>query len=122
MLFAGVALIVTLAGLTGVIATSVSQRTQEFGIRLALGETPGGVLSGVLRQGLVLVAIGLVAGIAASAFSARILTSYLFDTKPSDPSTLAAVAGAFLIAGAVACLGPARRATRVDPIMALRTE
>src|SRR4030095_14497971 len=55
MLFAGVALIVTLAGLTGVIATSVSQRTQEFGIRLALGETPGGVLSGVLRQGLVLV-------------------------------------------------------------------
>jgi putative ABC transport system permease protein len=76
----------------------------------------------VLRQGLVLVAIGLVAGIAASAFSARILTSYLFDTQPGDPSTLAAVAGAFLIAGAVACLGPARRATRVDPIMALRTE
>ena len=77
MLFAALALVVTLAGLTGVIATSVSQRTQEFGIRLALGETPGGVLSGVLRQGLLLVAVGLVAGIAASAFAARILTSLL---------------------------------------------
>jgi putative ABC transport system permease protein len=122
ILFAGVALIVTLAGLTGVIATSVSQRTQEFGIRLALGETPGGVLSGVLRQGLVLVVIGLVAGIAASAFAARVLTSYLFDTQPSDPSTLAGVALAFIVAGAVACLGPARRATRVDPMLALRSE
>jgi predicted permease len=122
MLFAGVALIVTLAGLTGVIATSVSQRTQEFGIRLALGETPGGVLSGVLRQGLVLVTIGLAGGIVASAFTARVLTSYLFDTQPSDPSTLVGVAIAFIVAGAVACLGPARRATRVDPMRALRTE
>ena len=122
MLFAGVALVVTLAGLTGVIATSVSQRTQEFGIRLALGETPAGVLSGVLRQGLVLVTAGLVAGIAASAFAAKVLTSYLFDTQPSDPSTLIGVALAFLTAGAIACLGPARRATRVDPMRALRTE
>jgi predicted permease len=122
MLFAALALVVTLAGLTGVIATSVSQRTQEFGIRRALGETPGGVLSGVLRQGLVLVIIGLVAGIAASAFATRILTNYLFDTEPGDPSTLAAVALAFMIAGAIACLGPARRATRVDPMLALRSE
>ena len=122
MLFAALALIVTLAGLTGVIATSVSQRTQEFGIRLALGETPGGVLTGVLRQGLLLVVTGLVAGIAASAFAARILTSYLFDTEPSDPATLAAVAFAFLLAGAMACLGPARRATHVDPMRALRSE
>jgi putative ABC transport system permease protein len=122
MLFATLALIITLAGLTGVIATSVSQRTHEFGIRLALGETPGGVLSGVLRQGLLLVAIGLVAGIAASAFAARILTAYLFDTEPSDPSTLVAVAVAFVLAGTVACLGPARRATRVDPMLALRSE
>ncbi len=122
MLFAGVALVVTLAGLTGVIATSVSQRTQEFGIRLALGETPAGVLSGVLRQGLVLVAVGLVAGIAVSAFTAKVLTSYLFDTQPSDPSTLIGVALAFVTAGAFACLGPARRATRVDPMRALRTE
>jgi putative ABC transport system permease protein len=122
MLFATLALIVTLAGLTGVIATSVSQRTQEFGIRLALGETPGGLLSAVLRQGLLLVALGLVAGIAASAFAARILTAFLFDTEPSDPPTLVAVALAFILAGAVACLGPARRATRVDPMLALRSE
>jgi len=98
------------------------QRTQEFGIRLALGETPRGVLSSVLGQGLFLVAIGLVAGIAASAFAARILTTYLFDTEPSDPSTLVAVALAFILAGAAACLGPARRATRVDPMLALRSE
>jgi putative ABC transport system permease protein len=79
-------------------------------------------LSGVLRQGLVLVTIGLAGGIVASAFTARVLTSYLFDTQPSDPSTLVGVAIAFILAGAVACLGPARRATRVDPMRALRTE
>jgi len=68
------------------------------------------------------VTAGLVAGIAASAFAAKVLTSYLFDTQPSDPSPLIGVALAFLTAGAIACLGPARRATRVDPMRALRTE
>jgi putative ABC transport system permease protein len=121
-LFAGVALLVTLAGITGVIATSVSQRTQEFGIRMALGASRTDVLGSVLRQGLGLVVFGLVAGLALSAVFGRVLSSYLFQTDPTDPVALGAVALACLAAGAVACLGPARRATRVDPMLALRSE
>jgi putative ABC transport system permease protein len=121
-LFAGVALLVTLAGITGVIATSVSQRTQEFGIRMALGASRTDVLGSVLRQGLGLVVFGLVAGLALSAVFGRVLSSYLFQTDPTDPFALGAVALACLAAGAVACLGPARRATRVDPMLALRSE
>jgi putative ABC transport system permease protein len=121
-LFAGVALLVTLAGITGVIATSVSQRTQEFGIRMALGASRADVLGSVLRQGLALVVIGLVAGLVLAAGFGRVLSSYLFQTEPTDPVALGAVALACLAAGAVACLGPARRATRVDPMLALRGE
>ena len=121
-LFAGVALLVTLAGITGVIATSVSQRTQEFGIRMALGASRTDVLGSVLRQGLLLVVAGLAAGLALSAVFGRVLSTYLFETQPTDPLALGAVALACLIAGAIACLGPARRATRVDPMLALRSE
>jgi predicted permease len=121
-LFAGVALLVTLAGITGVIATSVSQRTQEFGIRMALGASRADVLGSVLRQGLLLVVAGLVAGLALSAVFGRVLSTYLFETRPTDPVALGAVALACLLAGAAACLGPARRATRVDPMLALRSE
>jgi predicted permease len=121
-LFAGVALVVTLAGLTGVIAMSVSQRTQEFGVRMALGAQPGSILSGVVRQGLVMVAIGLAIGGTLSMFVGRFFTAYLYDTRPTDPTTFGAVAIALLAAAAVACAGPARRATRVDPILALRSE
>src|SRR5215211_1880576 len=121
-LFAAVALIVCLAGLTGVIATSVSQRTREFGLRMALGAQPARLLGDILRQGTMLVILGLAVGLAGAAVSGRVLTNYLFDTQPTDPLTLAGVAGAMLIAGVVACLGPARRATRVDPILALRAD
>jgi predicted permease len=121
-LFAAVALIVCLAGLTGVIATSVSQRTREFGLRMALGAQPALLLGDILRQGTMLVILGLAVGLAGAAVSGRVLTNYLFDTQPTDPLTLAGVAGAMLIAGVVACLGPARRATRVDPILALRAD
>jgi putative ABC transport system permease protein len=115
-------LLVTLAGITGVIATSVSQRTQEFGIRMALGASRTDVLGSVLRQGLALVVFGLVAGLALAAVFGQVLSSYLFQTEPTDPVALGAVALACLTAGAVACLGPARRATRVDPMLALRSE
>jgi predicted permease len=121
-IFAGVALLVTLAGIAGVIATSVSQRTQEFGIRMALGASRGSVLGGVLRQGLVLVVAGLAAGLGLAAVAGRVLSSYLFETRPTDPVALGAVACACLLAGVLACLGPARRATRVDPMIALRSE
>jgi len=120
--FAALALVVTLAGITGVIATSVSQRTREFGVRMALGATRQGVLRMVLGQGLMLVAIGLVLGIAAAIGLGRVLNSYLYNTTPADPLILLVVGGAFLAAGALACLGPARRATTVDPLIALRTE
>jgi predicted permease len=121
-LFAVVALVVTLAGLTGVIAMSVSQRTQEFGVRMALGAQAGSILTGVVRQGLMMVAIGLTIGGTVSMFVARFFTSYLYDTRPTDPTTFVAVAIMLLAAAALACAGPARRATRVDPILALRSE
>lgn len=121
-LFAALALLVTITGITGVIAHSVSQRTQEFGVRMALGASQYSVLGMVLRQGLTLVCIGLAIGIAASLALARVLQSYLYDTAPTDPVTLVGVAIAFLAAGTLACLGPAWRATTVDPMLALRAD
>jgi len=121
-LFAGVALVVTLAGLTGVIGMSVSQRTQEFGVRMALGAQPGSILTGVVRQGLVMVALGLAIGGVASMFVGRFFTSYLYETQATDPATFGVLAIALLAAAAVACAGPARRATQVDPMLALRSE
>jgi putative ABC transport system permease protein len=120
--FAGLALLVTITGITGVIAQSVSQRTQEFGLRMALGASQNSVLGMVLRQGLLLVAAGLALGIAASFALARVLQSYLYQTTPTDPLTLVAVALAFVVAGTLACLGPAWRATTVDPMLALRAD
>lgn len=120
--FAALALLVTMAGITGVIATSVSQRTQEFGVRMALGASRQAVLRMVVGQGLVLVAAGLAIGIVASLAATRVLSTYLFDTTATDPVTFVVVAGAFLVAGAIACLGPAWRATTVDPMLALRAE
>jgi putative ABC transport system permease protein len=120
--FAALALLVTMAGITGVIATSVSQRTQEFGVRMALGASRRAVLQMVVGQGLTLVGIGLAVGVAGSLAATRVLSTYLFDTKPTDPATFLAVGAAFVVAGAVACLGPAWRATKVDPMLALRAE
>ncbi len=121
-LFATLALLVTMAGVTGVIATSVSQRTQEFGVRMALGASRATVLQMVIRQGLALVCGGLLVGILAAVAVTRVLSSYLFDTRPTDPLTLLLVGAALVGAGAVACLGPAWRATTVDPMLALRSE
>jgi putative ABC transport system permease protein len=121
-IFAALALFVTVSGITGVIATSVSERTQEFGVRMALGASRGGVLALVARQGLVLVACGLAIGVAAALAAGRVLATYLYETQPTDPLIYGAVALAFLVAGALACLGPAWRATTVDPLLALRAE
>jgi predicted permease len=121
-ILAALAVVVTMAGITGVMGTAVSERTQEFGIRMALGATRAGVLGMVVRRGLLFIAAGLAAGIAASTVATRVLASYLFETTPLDPVTLFAVGIAFLVAGVAACLGPAWRATTVDPIVALRSE
>ncbi|HXW07002.1 MAG TPA: ABC transporter permease [Vicinamibacterales bacterium] len=120
--FAGLALLVTIAGIAGVIATSVSHRTREFGVRMALGATREQVLRLVIGQGLAMVALGLVAGFGAALVLARVLQAYLYRTAPTDPLTFALVGTAFLIAGSVACLGPAWRATTVNPVQALRAE
>jgi len=120
--FAVLALVVTMAGITGVMATSVSQRTHEFGIRMALGASRAEVLRMVVGHGLTLVAAGLVIGVLASTVAMRAIASYLFDTKPLDPLTFVVVGAAFALAGIVACLGPAWRATTVDPMLALRSE
>ncbi|HUL74878.1 MAG TPA: ABC transporter permease [Vicinamibacterales bacterium] len=120
--FAGLALLITLAGIAAVIATSVSQRTREFGVRMALGASRSSVLTMVLGQGARLVAVGLVLGAASAVGLSRVLARYLFDTAPTEPLVYLAVAGVVFAAGTLACLAPARRATRVDPLRALRAE
>jgi putative ABC transport system permease protein len=120
-IFAGLALFVTLAGITGVIATSVSERTQEFGIRMALGAEAGSVVRMVLRQGMVLVIAGLSIGIVGSLFVTRVLSEFLFEIQPTDPLTFLSVSLVLLIVAAVACFLPARRATLVHPVTALRS-
>jgi putative ABC transport system permease protein len=122
LIFAALALLVTLTGITGVIAQSVAHRMREFGVRMALGASQQRVLAMVLRQGLLLVTVGLTLGVAASLAFARVLESYLYETTSTDPLTLFGVALGFVAAGTVACLGPAWRATRVDPAHSLTAD
>jgi putative ABC transport system permease protein len=121
-LFAALALIVTLTGITGVMATTVTHRTQEFGVRMALGARRPQMLGMILRQGLTLVVVGLVVGVGGALLVSRTLSAYLFQTPPHDPVALTLVSLALLAAGTLACLGPAWRATTVDPLVALRSE
>ncbi|MEP6915420.1 MAG: ABC transporter permease [Acidobacteriota bacterium] len=118
--FAGLALAVTISGISGVIAISVSHRLQEFGVRMALGATRPQILRQVTGHGLRLVIVGLVIGIAGSLAATKVLSAYLFATTPSDPVTLTLVALALLMTGILSCVGPAWRATSVDPLIALR--
>jgi ABC-type antimicrobial peptide transport system permease subunit len=119
-LFALLALVITAAGIGGVLAFSVNQRTQEIGIRMALGASRGAVLQMVLRQGLLLVLIGLALGTIAALFLVRLMKEVLYGISPTDPLTFLAVAAVLLAVAALACLLPARRATAVNPINALR--
>ena len=121
-IFALVALAITLAGIGGVIGTSVSQRTRELGLRMALGATRRSVLRAVLRQGLVLTAAGVVLGAVAAFFFTRLLAGFLYQTPTTQPAVLAGVAALFLAASVLAAAGPARRATSIDPLEALKTE
>jgi len=121
-LFAVVGLALTAIGLYGVMAYGVAQRTREFGIRLALGARPGEVLGLVLRGGLTLVAAGLIVGVVAGALATRLLGSALYGVDPLDPPTFAGVSAMLVAVAAMASYVPARRATRVDPIAALRAE
>ncbi len=121
-LFALLALVVTAAGIAGVVAFSVSQRTTEIGIRMALGAEPRGVIGMVVRQGLAPVLAGLAIGIVGAMVFSRLMNSIIFGVTPTDPLTFFAVAGVLMLSAGLACLQPARRAASVDPIQALRSE
>jgi ABC-type antimicrobial peptide transport system permease subunit len=119
-LFAAVALAIAAAGLGGIVAYSVGQRTEEFGIRLALGAEPRAVRWLILSDGMRLVSIGLAIGIAAAIASLGLMAKLLVGVAPTDPATYGAVAGVFLAVGLLACLLPARRATTIDPASVLK--
>jgi ABC-type antimicrobial peptide transport system permease subunit len=121
-LFAGVALAITAAGIMGVMALSVSQRTQEIGIRMALGASPTRVLTMVVSQGMWLVLAGLALGIAGSLAATRVMGGLLYGVAPTDPATFVAVSAALALCAAAACILPARRAATIDPMKALRSE
>ena len=116
------ALLLAMAGVFGVLAYSVAQRTQEIGVRVALGATPGGILKMVLGQGMITVAIGLAIGLAGSLLLTRTMRSMLFEVSPNDPVTIIGIALLLMLIAMVASYIPARRATRVDPMIALRYE
>jgi putative ABC transport system permease protein len=120
--FAGTALLLAMAGIYGVIAYSVTRRTREIGVRMALGASPVNVLRMVLGQGMRTAAMGVVIGIAGSLMLTRTMQSLLFGVTATDPLTFAAVALALAAVALLACYLPARRATRVDPMVALRHE
>jgi putative ABC transport system permease protein len=111
-----------MVGIYGVMSYSVAQRTNEFGIRMTFGAQRGDMFALVLKQGLGVAAIGGVVGIAAAAGATRLLSSLLFGVRPGDPLTLVAVSVILLACALIACYIPARRATRVDPMVALRYE
>ncbi len=121
-LFAALGLMLACIGVYGLLSYEVSRRTREIGIRTALGAQRGAIWSMVVRQGILLVALGAFAGCGAAFAVTRLLTSLLNSVRPTDPFTYALTAGALLILGILACSLPARRATRVDPIAALRCE
>jgi len=121
-IFASFALILAAVGIYGLIAYSITQRTQELGIRIALGAQRRDVLRLVLRQGTRLTLFGLALGVAAALGITRLMTSLLFGTSPTDPLTFAGVAVLLVFVALLACFIPARRATRIDPLVALRYE
>ena len=120
--FGMIALVIAAVGIYSVMAYSVSQRTLEFGIRMALGASQGDILRQVLRGGMKTVLLGLTAGLVAALVCGRVLDSLLYDTDSRDPVTLAAIVALLAVVAFVACWLPARRATRVDPMVALRAE
>jgi len=121
-IFAGVALVLAALGIYGVVSHAVAQRTHEIGVRMALGAALGDVVRLVTRQGLTPVAVGLAIGIAAGLAVSRLLAGMLYGITPTDPVTYGSVIAILAGVALLACVGPARRAARVDPMLALRAE
>jgi putative ABC transport system permease protein len=116
------ALLLAASGVFAVLAYSVASRRREFGIRIALGARPSRVIRQVLREGMVIPVVGLIVGIGAARMLTRVLQSSLFETAPNEPRVFAGVVAVLLVVSAAACLAPAWRATRADPMEALRAE
>jgi putative ABC transport system permease protein len=121
-IFAAIAAVLGAVGICGVLAYVVGQRRQEIGIRIALGAERGAVLGLILRRGIVLMTIGITLGLGGAAGLNRYLSGMLFDLTPLDPATYAAVAMLFVAVALAASYLPARRATQVDPVVALRCD
>jgi putative ABC transport system permease protein len=121
-IFGGISALLSFVGLFGIMAHAVSQRTNEIGIRVALGASSGSVLGLVARQGLVLVAIGMVAGVAVSTALTQVIARFLWGVTATDPLTFGVVLAAMAVVALLACYIPARRALRIDPMIALRWE
>jgi ABC-type antimicrobial peptide transport system permease subunit len=118
--FSALALVLAAVGIYGVISFLTAQRTHEIGIRVALGAQRGDILGMVFRHGLQLAGAGVVLGILAALAATRLLATLLFGVTAADPLTYVAISAALLAAGLLACWLPAHRATRVDPMVALR--
>jgi putative ABC transport system permease protein len=120
--FAALALLLALIGLYGVISYTVTQRQSELGLRLALGAQRRDILRLVIGQGMKLALLGVALGTIAALFATRLMTSLLFNVSASDPLTYGAIAALLVLVTLLACWIPARRATKVDPMIALRCE
>jgi putative ABC transport system permease protein len=120
--FAALALVLAAMGIHAVIAYSVARRTRELGVRQALGASPGALVRLVVGQGAALAAVGIVAGMAAALALTRVLSGLLYEVEPTDPATLAAITVFLAGTALLAAWLPARRAARVDPMVALRSE
>ena len=120
--FALVASILTCVGLYGVMSFHVARRTREIGIRLALGEAPRSVLAGILRHTTLLSVVGIAVGVACAVVVARVVSAFLYGLSPRDPLTLSAVSIGLVATALLAGWLPARRAARVDPLVAIRSE
>jgi putative ABC transport system permease protein len=118
--FAVSALLIAGVGLFGALSFSVAQRSREIGVRSALGAQARDIVALVLRQALWIVGLGMLVGLSAALAGVRLLSAFLFGISPHDALTFAAVPILIVIVGAVACIVPARRAARVDPLVALR--
>jgi ABC-type antimicrobial peptide transport system permease subunit len=120
--FAGIALVLAVIGLYGVVSFAIGRRTREIGIRIAIGSRRSDVVSLVLRESAGPVLAGIALGLGAALAMSRVVASMLYQVTPSDPLVLASVAGGILFAAMFACLVPLRRALRVDPLISLRCE
>jgi putative ABC transport system permease protein len=115
-------LLLSVVGIHGVLAYSVSRRTREIGLRVAVGAAPGRIMRMVMREGVALAVVGVAIGVPAAVLAARSLRTLMFGVSDADPMTLIAASVVFVLVGLAAGIIPARRATRVDPAVALRAE